>query len=247
MTKTSKLLIAIGLFVVVAVVAVYFLVIRPGGEGAEPTTTAVAEAPAAEPAAPAGEAQPEAAPTAPEVAAEAAPSAPAAEPLTGSREPFRTDPFKPFPMKIFPPPPPPPLWGGLISAPVSVAKLSPVEPKLRVGAPTRRVAGLLWDGRVWALYESVTPKGAVVSSVVKPGDIVEGGMVRAITDEGLLLDVEGEAEPVVVPLLRGAPRPATPVGTGVTPGPTGRPGLPGTTPVSGTTYRTGGPPGVPAL
>jgi hypothetical protein len=107
--------------------------------------------------------------------------------------------------------PPPPLFARVVW-PVSLAKVTfPAEtPGPGNNGPNRRVAGLLWNDQVWALYESDGQ-----TSVVKPGDIVEGGTVRAITDEGLILDVPTEEKPVVVPLVRGVTFPSS---TGARPG-----------------------------
>ena len=211
MASRSKLFIAIGLLVVVAAGAAYFLFLRPKGAAETTVATAPEETPGATAPAPAAPpAQP-----APETGAPAAPKA-------GTTEPSNADPFRQFPVKWVKRPPPPPLW-FLLGMPVTPhIAYGPTGFVQRFPTPTRRVAGLLWDSRVWAIYES---RGQ--TTVVKPGDIVEGGTVQAITDDGILLQVPGETKLVLVPLVRGAPPAA------LAPAPVG--------------YRPGLAPGVPAV
>jgi hypothetical protein len=237
-TNKVKLLIAIGLVVVVAAAAWFFVIHKKSG-----APTEVAQAPAEKPAAPAAtsesnnpseQAPPSASPSAPpaqpgQEAAPAKPAAPSAVPGQ-VKEPFRVDPFGRFPRKPRPPVPPTPMIVRL-NLPVNMVRVfETVSVGEGPGArQRRRVAGLLYDDRVWALYED---RGQL--SVVKPGDIVEGGTVKAITDEGLLLQEPGNPKPVLVPLTRGSTPPPAPIGT--------RPGL---YPMPGFTGPAMTPPGMP--
>ena len=218
----QRLAIAVGLVIVVAA-ALYLLLFRPraaptasvGSESGGTPFGAVATQPrgAAAP-------QPPAAPGPPAPAVAQAP----APPQPG---PSRPDPFAPlFPptppeKQRRPPPPPPPLAVEVVGIPpVMVEALPPIRRPLGAvgGVSQRRVAGVLWNDRVWAIIESEK-----ITAVVQPGDVVDGNTVQAISPQGLILTSKGGKETEVPLRSRGqGPAPGSvPVGA-----PAGRPTLP---------------------
>ncbi|UCH34217.1 MAG: hypothetical protein JSV65_17030 [Armatimonadota bacterium] len=224
----QRLGIAIGLAVVV-LVALYFLVLRkPKGEettaaetsAATKETTAASKTKARPGAGAVGIAARPGAPGALAAAGGPKPGAPAG-PAAAPAEPYRVDPFAPLfpppPKPPPPPPPPPPPAVVQVGIPPVIAQLPP-EAVPRPPEERRRMAGVLWNDRVYAIIETEN-----TVAVVQPGDTVDGGTVRSISPEALMLATTGGQE-VEVP-LRNRTGPAPSVVRTATP--PGRPGLPG--------------------
>ena len=137
-------------------------------------------------------------------------------------EPYRPDPFA----NIFPPPPPPrqpppppPLPAAIqVGIPPVFAQLLPSEGVREIAEREQgRMAGVLWNDRVYAIIETDT-----AIAVVQPGDTVDGRTVRSISpQEAILASKSGEE--VKVP-LRGAMGMAPRVAPAATP--PGSPALP---------------------
>jgi len=218
----QRLAIAVGLVIVVAAV-LYFLLFRPRAE----TPVSVGSENEGIPFGGAA-IEPEGAP-APQPPVASGPPAPAVAqaPAQLQPEPSRPDPFallfppRPPQRVVPPPPPPPPLAVEVVGIPpVMVDVLPPIRlrPGVFAGVPQRRVAGVLWNDRVWAIIESDK-----ITAVVQPGDVVEGNTVQAISPQGLILTSKGGKETEVPLRGRGqAPAPGyAPVSA-----PGGRPALP---------------------
>jgi hypothetical protein len=112
---------------------------------------------------------------------------------------------------------------GILRTPVFVppvgAKQVQIPPPGEIEQIARRMAGVLHNGRVWAIYER---EG--VSYIVKPGDPVGAEIITAIAPDHLVLrDPDGHERSV--PLERISGYEAT-SGTGISPYPTGIPGPP---------------------
>jgi len=137
-------------------------------------------------------------------------------------EPYRPDPFA----NIFPPPPPPkplplpppPPAAIQVGIPPVFAQLLPSEGVREIAEREQgRMAGVLWNDRVYAIIETDN-----ATAVVQPGDTVDGRTVRSISpQEAILASKSGEE--VKVP-LRGAMGMAPRVAPAATP--PGRPALP---------------------
>ena len=129
----------------------------------------------------------------------------------------RPDPFQQFPLpkewlaylkrlQTINQPPPVYAW-GLPAAAVRTAYVSPgTGPQpldLRQVQGPRRMSGILFDGRVWAILE--TEDGQ--SHVVKPGDVVESGVkVAAVSRDSMVIAQAGRQQNVE---LKGRPAPAS--------------------------------------
>lgn len=107
--------------------------------------------------------------------------------------PYRPDPFvvprPPRPIRRKPTGPPPPPRFFTVPPVVASRVIGPEVSE--VTGPPRRMAGVLWNDRVWAILESGEAQEAE-SFIVKPGDIVEGGRVQIITRDKLVLSGEGK-------------------------------------------------------
>jgi hypothetical protein len=138
----------------------------------------------------------------------------------------RKDPFQPFPL--------PPEWLEVIrrmnqaAQPPLIYQLglpavavrttyvsgpSTATPGLpyAVAAGSRRMSGILWDGRVWAIIE--TDDGQ--SHVVKPGDVLDdGSRVTAISRDSMVVAQAGQRQTVG---MKGKPAPAAAPAGGVAP------------------------------
>lgn len=207
-----------------------------------------ATAPAATPA-PASTPTPGPAPTVTPAAGVSSPSATPAAPAAGGGAPaslssgLRNPPFKPRPDPFahFPPPPeeirrqrvePPPL--------IAVASLPRITHKTGYAAeahpspagggpeprePGQRMAGVLWNGQVWAILER---DGS--SYIVKPGDSVGEARVHAIgRAEMVVADATGRHDVDLRGLAVAAPAAAP----GPTPTAYGQPSLPAWQPTYG--------------
>jgi len=133
----------------------------------------------------------------------------------------RRDPFQAFPlppdwlrlierMRRVNEPPPIYQWGlpAVAVKTTYVSGLSTATPGLpyAVATGTRRMAGILWDGRVWAILE--TDDGQ--SRVVKPGDVLDdGSRVAAISRDSMVVAQAGQRQTVG---MKGKPAPAAPAG-----------------------------------
>ena len=218
----QRLAIAVGLVIVVAA-ALYLLLFRPR---AEPTASVGSESGGTPFGAAAIKPQGAAAPQPPAAPGPPAPAAAQAPPEV-QPGPSRSDPFAllfppPPPKRETPPPPPPPPLAVVVVGipPVMVEALPPIRRPagLLAGVPQRRVAGVLWNDRVWAIIESEK-----ITAVVQPGDVVDGNTVQAISPQGMILTSKSGKE-TEVPLRgrgQGAAPGSVPVGA-----PAGRPTLP---------------------
>lgn len=189
--QKKQLLIAAGLVVVVGI-PLSFILLGGRGKGetataqtSRPTTTTIATPAPAKPTmvvaqAPAG--QPAAKPGQPGQPGK--PGQPAAKPAPPkpAGPAFRPDPFAPFPKPKRPGDTPvipfvmqvgPPLV-KLQKRSDAVAAHNPLQPVVPV-AQQRRLVGVMYDGHAWAIIDV-----GGISSVVKPGDPIEGGRVQAI-------------------------------------------------------------------
>jgi len=197
----NKILIA-GAIAAVAIIAIAFLVMRGrkpaaagGGAGAftqgeQAVETAAAPggappAPGEVPPAEAGGEAPAAGAPAPAVAG---PSVGVVRMGIGPAEPTREDPFRTF--EPPPVPTPPELLIGM--PPVNL-----VEGGLRPGGAStegprvgnRRVAGLLFNDEAWAILEDENGE----TFIVKPGDVVDGIRITAISRNSIfLMDRDGK-------------------------------------------------------
>jgi hypothetical protein len=135
----------------------------------------------------------------------------------------RPDPFAPLFKPPPPPPPPPPLppqpAAVQVGIPAVMAQALPPEAVVETVAREQgRMAGVLWNDRVYAIIETES-----TVAVVQPGDTVNGRTVRSISPQEAILASKG-GEEVKVP-LRGAMG-AAPLRMPVAI-PPGRPALPG--------------------
>ncbi len=196
--QKKQLLIAAGLVVVVGI-PLSFVLLGGRGKGETATaqtprpttttiatpapaqpTTVVAQAPAGQPAA--GQPGQTAKPGQPgqpgkpgQPAAKPAPPKPAAPA-------FRPDPFAPFPKPIDKNAPPPIPFVMQVGPPLvklqkrsdTVTAHNPLAPVIPA-AQQKRLVGVMYDGHAWAIIDV-----GGISSVVKPGDPIEGGRVQAI-------------------------------------------------------------------
>ncbi len=182
----NKILI-IGGVVLVAVIAIVFFLMRgrkpaeqAAATGAFPVETAElsAEGEAAAPAP--GEEQPAAAggEVAPEVRVGVIDMG------RGVDEPSRPDAFLTFEPKIPPPPPE-------VVTPLPVTTLGPLRPAQPAEAAVagrRRVAGVVFNERPWAILEEGDQ-----TFIVKPGDVVAGIRIAAIARDAVyIVDPEGK-------------------------------------------------------
>jgi hypothetical protein len=142
------------------------------------------------------------------------------------REPSRSNPFATYTTrKVYVPPPPPPgsagsQWPILVAVGAQDRIIGPED----IGLPDeriRRMAGMLHNGRVWAIYEI---EGE--SYIVKPGDPVGDEIITAIgTDYLTLRSYDGEERTVPLERLSGYETPG--IGGPTTgPYPIGGPGPP---------------------
>jgi hypothetical protein len=195
----NKILIAAGV-AVVAIAAILFFVLR-GGKPAETTGVAGGFDTGAE-----GTAAVEAEAGAPAVEGEAPPAPGAAAPAGGPRQSViqmgtgSAVHTRPDPLITFEPPPqptPPELIANLPPVNLQEGGLRPAGVSEATEVARRRVAGLLFNDRAWAILEE---NGETY--VVKPGDVIDGNRITAISRDSLyLLDAEGRRWQV---LLRGA-------------------------------------------
>jgi len=103
----------------------------------------------------------------------------------GVDEGSRTDPFLTFVPKT--PPPPPELVTPLPVIVLQPGGLRPAQPEGAAMIGRRRVAGVLFNERAWAILEEDEE-----TFVVKPGDIVDGIQITAIAREAIyLVDPDG--------------------------------------------------------
>ena len=210
----NKILVA-GAVVAVAIILIAFFVMRgrkPAAAGGGAGSFTQGEQGAETAAAPAG-APPAPGTTAPaeaggEAAAAPAPSGPGpsvgvVQMGIGSAEPTRTDPFLTFE------PPPLPTPPELV---VAMPPVNLVEGGLRPGGVTstagpmvgnRRVAGLVFNDEAWAILEDETGE----YYVVKPGDIVNGIRITAISRSSIFL-MDRDGKRWEVPLRGLGPEPA---------------------------------------
>jgi hypothetical protein len=208
----NKILVA-GAVVAVAIILIAFFVMRgrkpaaagggagsftQGEQGAE-TTAAPGAPPAPGETAPAeagGEAAAAPAPSGP------GPSVGVVQMGIGSAEPTRTDPFLTFE------PPPLPTPPELV---VAMPPVNLVEGGLRPGGVStagpmvgnRRVAGLVFNDEAWAILQDETGE----YYVVKPGDIVNGIRIIAISRSSIFL-MDRDGKRWEVPLRGLGPEPA---------------------------------------
>jgi hypothetical protein len=242
--RKKQMIIAGALVAVVAVVLVFLVFGRRGGQeplgSAQPMTSAEAPAGgAAAPSAPAtgmgamgASARPGGVPAAAPTTAAAGGNigSPLHPPADAKQPPFkaRPDPFKAFPLpkewlealqRMAKAAEPPPIYGwGVPAAEVKTAQVTrSVEsgPSATLSvAGARRMSGILFDGRVWAILE--TEDGQ--SHVVKPGDVMENGAkVAAVSRDSMVISRAGQRQNVE---LKGRPAPAATAATaasGVTP------------------------------
>jgi len=231
----KKLGIGVGLLLVAAAIVYFAVLRRSGGEVPVPptptaSTSSTPTAPAAAPPATGG------VPTAGApglVGLAAAPGAAAGGPMSpplGVQGPLvkpRPDPFQLFPPpkgSEGPPPQPPPfiVTAGL---PRMVHKTGWAQPEIwrergrDVPSPAgQRMAGVLWNGQVWAILENNTG-----SYIVKPGDSVGEARVQAIArGEMVVADATGKQDVQ----LRGLALPPSAVQAGAAAPGYGQPGLP---------------------
>lgn len=101
----------------------------------------------------------------------------------GGDEPYSSDPFLTFEPKIEPPPPE-------IETPLPMAVGGPIRPEQPTEMAvlgTRRVAGVKFNERPWAILEEGTE-----TFIVKPGDVVDGLRILAIARQSVYVeDSEG--------------------------------------------------------
>jgi hypothetical protein len=158
---------------------------------------------AARPGAPAGAPVPGAA------GAVAAAVAPGATPAAGAPGapvkatplyPARPDPFAPLikPRPYVPPPPPPPP-PAVVQVGIPLVTAQTLPPQVLMVEEQRvspgRTSGVMWNDRVYAILE----KPDNTSTVLQPGDTVNGDTVRAISPQGIVLARKGGGE-IPVPL-----------------------------------------------
>ena len=233
----KKLGIGIGLLLVAAAILYFAVLRRSGGEVPVPPTPAASTsstptAPAAAP--PAAGGVPTAGAPAPGLmdlaaAPGAAPGGPMSPPpgVQGPLVKPRPDPFQLFPPRpedIPPPPAPPPfivvarlpgLGHKVGYVPAWQREQSDETVKPRTG---QRMAGVLWNGQVWAILENNTG-----SYIVKPGDSVGEARVQAIgRGEMVVADATGKQDVQ----LRGLALPPSAVQPGAAAPGYGQPGLP---------------------
>jgi len=202
-TDRNKILIAGGVALIAIIVVVFVLLRgrRPAQQEAGPGTgafTPTAQAPAG--------------PPAPGAAAPAAPAAPGSEEVEapagaarvgvvqmgrGPAELTRDDPFETFEPPLMPPPAE--LVVNLPPVNLQPGGLRPVGPSQVVTVGRRRVAGVLFNERPWAILEEQNE-----TFVVKPGDVVDGLRITAIARDSIFL-VDPEGRRWQVPLRGVAP------------------------------------------
>jgi len=209
---------------------------QPGSEYPAPP----AATPAAYPAAPG--APMASTPTAGVQPAVATPAPPAEDEKGGKVEllPARSDPFLPFdyqPVSTRPKPriDIPPL-GRLFLPPVGWKKgQKPEEEDVLPPQPQRRMAGVLYNGRVYAMLDT-----AGDTIVVKPGDIVENGNVRvdAIEPNRIMLSWLRTKKPIPIEVRMSEGSPESPLGGSVGSGAEGVPMPSPTMPRFGGSRRT---------
>ena len=113
--------------------------------------------------------------------------------------PSRSDPFLPFNYKPLKDRPKPrimlPPIGPLVTRWEDLGKPKPPEESVLPPQPVRRMSGVMYNGRVYAMLET---GGETI--VVKPGDIVENGNVRvdAIEPDRILLSWLRTPKPIPI-------------------------------------------------
>lgn len=204
--RKKQLAIVVGLVIVIAVVF-YFVALRkapPQQAGQETPVAAVPEGgpapgtPMPAPGAPPAPAAPSTPAPAPAPAAKPAVPVGPPELYATSTFPTRPDPFVPI-YKPPPPPPPPPPPASFPVLPASymgqvLRTVIKEAPATVVAGPRRRLVGIMHDGAVWALLEI---NGETM--IVKPGDSVQGGTIKAIGKDYLLF-VTNEGKELRIPL-----------------------------------------------
>lgn len=179
--KNQPIVALIAALVIVAVVVImYFTMFKPDSTdtGTDTSATTDPSMGTSAPTDPAAAGQP-GTPTAP-AAAGAQPAAGTATQVTSAAptETYRSDPFLPIgykpPKRDNVPRPKPPIWDLPIPPAISVYPTiggRDVRPVYESPQPARRMAGLMLNGKVYAIIES---NGA--SEVVQPGDMLKDGL-----------------------------------------------------------------------
>jgi hypothetical protein len=231
--ERKQLMVAIPLLVV-ALFMVFWFIIKPqlGGGETAPTTTTTAP-PEAVP----GTGMPPGAPGGPVPGAVEVAAGP--REYEPSQEAARGDPFVSYTkIKVIPPPDPKTLFKMLRPKPtIPPVPVTPTEIMV-IGEEIeeqhdRRMAGMLHNGRVWAIYERDG-----VGLVVKPGDPVQDETVIAITKDYIVLrSLDGRERKVPLERMTGYETTG-----GYAPGPGPGPYAPGPT-----TPRPPGPPRPPGM
>lgn len=200
--KTNRLLIAIGLVVLIAVILAVVMIKVRGGKQEESVVAPPTSSPTAQATAPAAT---QAVATTPPMPTPGAPvEGPGADKTAPG--PHRDDPFAPLlgGGKAVKPPPPPPIIAVVGARPVLVGLLPPTILPYN-DESDQRVAGVMWNGHVYAIVET-NGKPAIV----QPGDRIQGKVVRRINPQGLVLTSKGKSEKIALK-GRPAPAPAAPV------------------------------------